>query len=180
VIVPEGIPAALAAKAATTTIPIVFQIGADPVNAGLVASLNRPGGKITGITNLTTTLAAKRLELLHRLVPRAATIGVLIDPTQPSSTAQRSELGGAASALGLQLMFLNSSNEHEIDAAFATFVQRTPNTKQASTSRESSKVRIQATFRSNNRPNSSLPSTSRRPRRLASPSRKRCWPQLTW
>jgi putative ABC transport system substrate-binding protein len=124
VIVPEGSPAALAARAATTTIPIVFQIGVDPVNARLVASLNRPGGNITGITNVTTTLAAKRLELLHRLAPRAATIGVLIDPTQPSSTAQRSELAEAASALGLQLMLLNASNEHEIDAAFATFVQR--------------------------------------------------------
>jgi putative ABC transport system substrate-binding protein len=123
VIVPAGTPAALAAKVATTTIPIVFQLGSDPVKAGLVASLNRPGGNITGITNVTTTFAAKRLELLHKLIPKAATIGVLINPTSPSG-GQRTDLQEAAGALGLQLVFLNASNEDEIDAAFATLVQR--------------------------------------------------------
>jgi putative ABC transport system substrate-binding protein len=124
VIVPGGTPAALAAKAATTTIPIVFQLGSDPVKSGLVASLNRPGGNITGITNVTTTLAAKRLELLHKLTPKTVTIGVLIDPAGPASGGQRTDLQEAAGALGLQLMFLNASNENEIDAAFATLVQR--------------------------------------------------------
>jgi putative ABC transport system substrate-binding protein len=124
VIVPWGTPAALAAKAATTTIPIVFQLGSDPVKSGLVASLNRPGGNITGITNATTTFVQKRLELLHKLTPKAATIGVLIDPTGPASGGQRTDLQEAASALGLQLVFLNASNDDEIDAAFATLVQR--------------------------------------------------------
>jgi len=124
VIVPEGTPAALAAKAATTTIPIVFQSGADPVKAGLVASLNRPGGNITGITNTTTTFAEKRLELLHKLTPKATMIGVLIDSGSPASNAERTDLGEAAGALGLELIFLNASNEQEIDAAFTTLVQR--------------------------------------------------------
>jgi putative ABC transport system substrate-binding protein len=123
-IVPLGSAAALAAKAATTTIPIVFQLGSDPVKQGLVASLNRPGGNITGITNVTTTLTAKRLELLHRLVPKAATIGVLMGPTTLASSAQRTDLEDAAGALGLALVFLNASNEREIDQAFATLVQR--------------------------------------------------------
>jgi putative ABC transport system substrate-binding protein len=124
VIVAVGLPAALAAKEATTTIPIVFQLGIDPVRAGLVASLNRPGGNITGITNVTATLAAKRLELLHRLTPKVATIGVLIDPANPSSDGERTDVRDAAGALGLRPIFLNATDEHEIDAAFATLVQR--------------------------------------------------------
>jgi putative ABC transport system substrate-binding protein len=124
VIQPSGAAAALAAKGATTTIPIVFQSGIDPVKAGLVASLNRPGGNITGITNITTTLAAKRLELLHKLTPKAATTGVLIDPISPTSNDQKTDLGEAAGGLGLQLIFLNASNEQEIDAAFATLVRQ--------------------------------------------------------
>jgi putative ABC transport system substrate-binding protein len=99
-------------------------MGSDPVKTGIVARLNRPGGNITGITNVTPTLTAKRLELLHRLAPKAATIGVLIDPTSPASDAQRTDLQEAASALGLQLIFLNASDEHEIDAAFAALVRR--------------------------------------------------------
>jgi putative ABC transport system substrate-binding protein len=125
VIAPQGSPAVLAAKAATTTIPIVFQAGIDPVKVGLVASLSRPGGNITGVSNVSSALAAKRLELLHRLAPDAATIGVLVDPTNSAATdIQTADLQEAASSLGLQLMLLNASNEHEIDAAFATLVQR--------------------------------------------------------
>src|SRR5712691_127902 len=124
VIVPGGAPAALAAKAATTTIPIVFQSGIDPVKAGLVARLNRPGGNVTGVTNVSTTLAAKRLELLHKLTPNAAAIGIFIDPNGATSDTQKTDLQEAASALGLQPIFLNTSNEQEIDAAFATLVQQ--------------------------------------------------------
>jgi putative tryptophan/tyrosine transport system substrate-binding protein len=117
-------PAVMAAKAATATIPIVFQAGIDPVKVGLVASLNRPGGNITGVSNVSSALAAKRLELLHRLAPDAATIGVLVDPTNSAATdIQTADLQEAASGLGLQLMLLNASNEHEIDAAFAKLMQ---------------------------------------------------------
>jgi putative ABC transport system substrate-binding protein len=124
VIVAAGTPAALAAKAATATIPIIFQQGADPVRAGLVASLNRPGGNVTGVTNVTTTLAAKRLDLLHNLLPSIATIGVIIDPTGPSQQQQRADLQEAATALHLQLVFLNASNEMEIEAAFTTAMRQ--------------------------------------------------------
>jgi putative ABC transport system substrate-binding protein len=125
VITPQGSPAVMVAKAATATIPIVFQAGIDPVKVGLVASLNRPGGNITGVSNVSSALAAKRLELLHRLAPDAATIGVLVDPTNSAATdIQTADLQEAASGLGLQLMLLNASNEHEIDAAFAKLVQR--------------------------------------------------------
>jgi putative tryptophan/tyrosine transport system substrate-binding protein len=120
VIVSGGTPAALAAKAATTTIPIVFQNGIDPVRAGLVPTLSRPGGNVTGVSNMSTTLAARRLELLHQLVPKAATIAILIDLTGAASDTQSTELQKAADALGLQLLFLNAGNEQEIDAAFAT------------------------------------------------------------
>jgi putative ABC transport system substrate-binding protein len=115
----------MAAKAATATIPIVFQAGIDPIKVGLVASLNRPGGNITGVSNVSSALAAKRLELLHRLAPDAATIGVLVDPTNSAATdIQTADLQEAASGLGLQLMLLNASNEHEIDAAFAKLMQQ--------------------------------------------------------
>jgi putative ABC transport system substrate-binding protein len=124
VIVPSGGPAALAAKAATTTIPIVFQAGTDPVKAGLVARLNQPGGNLTGVTNISTTLAAKRLEVLHQLTPNAAAVGILIDPTGAPSDTQTTDLQEAASILGLRLILLNASNEQEIDAAFAALVQQ--------------------------------------------------------
>jgi len=124
VIVSNGTPAALASKAATTTIPIVFQLGTDPIKAGLVARLNRPGGNITGVTNITSTLAAKRLELLHQLVPNAGTIGALVDPTNGPSDIQGPDLQEAARALGLQLQLLSASNDQEIDAAFATIVRQ--------------------------------------------------------
>ena len=119
VIVPQGSPAVLAAKTATATIPIVFQAGIDSVKAGLVANLNRPGGNITGVSNVSSMLSAKRLELLHKLVPDATTIRVPVDPTNSAATdIQTADLQEAASVLGLQLMLLNTSTEHEIDAAF--------------------------------------------------------------
>jgi putative ABC transport system substrate-binding protein len=124
VILAGGANATLAAKSATTTIPIVFQSGSDPVKAGFVARLNRPGGNITGVSNFSTALSEKRLELLHQLAPKAASIGILVDPTGASSETQTTELQEAANALGLQLIFLNASNEQEIDAAFGTLVRR--------------------------------------------------------
>jgi putative tryptophan/tyrosine transport system substrate-binding protein len=124
VIVPTAGLATLAAKAATTTIPIVFQTGLDPVKAGFVARLNQPGENITGVTNISTTLAAKRLELMHQLAPNAATIGVLADPAGAPSDTQRMDLQEAANVLGLQLLVLNASTDQEIDAAFATLVQQ--------------------------------------------------------
>jgi putative ABC transport system substrate-binding protein len=124
VIVTAGGVATLKAKAATSTIPIVFQLGEDPVELGLVASLNRPGGNITGVNNITATLGAKRIELLHKLVPKADKIGVFIDPNTAAPDTQRTALQEAASALGLQLVFLRAGNEQEIDAAFTTLVQQ--------------------------------------------------------
>jgi putative ABC transport system substrate-binding protein len=120
---PGGTPAALAAKAATTTIPIVFLVGIDPVTAGLVASLNQPGGNVTGVSILNVAVVAKRLELLHELVPTAAVIALLVNPTNPYTEPETKEVRDAARSLGLQLHVLNASNEGEIDAAFATMVQ---------------------------------------------------------
>jgi putative ABC transport system substrate-binding protein len=117
-------PAALAAKAATTTIPIAFLVGGDPVAIGLVASLARPGGNLTGVTNLTAEVAPKRLEMLHALIPTANTIALLVNPTGPDlSEPQVQELQVAARRLGVQLHILNASTEPEIDSAFATLVQ---------------------------------------------------------
>jgi len=124
VIVANGTPAALASKAATAAVPIVFQLGTDPIKAGLVARLNRPGGNITGVTNITSTLAAKRLELLHQLVPNAVMIGALVDPTNGPSDTQGPDLQVAARALGLQLQLLSASDDQEIDAAFAAIVRQ--------------------------------------------------------
>jgi putative tryptophan/tyrosine transport system substrate-binding protein len=124
VIVTSGGVATLKAKAATSTIPIVFQLGEDPVELGLVANLNRPGGNVTGVNNITATLGAKRIELLHKLVPKADKIGVFIDPNTAAPDTQRTVLQEAASALGLQLIFLRAGNEQEIDAAFTTLVQQ--------------------------------------------------------
>jgi putative ABC transport system substrate-binding protein len=114
-------PGALAAKAATSTIPIVFNIGVDPVQAGLVSSFNRPGGNITGITNLQGLLAAKRLELLRELTPNVADVAVLVNPTNSAYTEyEMTGVRGAASSLGLHLHILNASTVEEIDAVFAT------------------------------------------------------------
>jgi putative ABC transport system substrate-binding protein len=121
---PGGFPAAQAAKAATATIPIVFQIGTDPVRLGLVASMNRPGGNVTGYSNVTPGLTAKRLGLLHELLPNAATVDVLISPTGASVEATRRDLQEAARALGLRLVFLTVGSDNEIDAAFAALLQQ--------------------------------------------------------
>ena len=111
--------ATVAAKAATTTIPIVFITGADPVQIGFVASLNRPGGNLTGVTSLDTELGRKRLELLHELLPEAGTIAALINPTFPGSDIQAKDLQAAASKLGLQFYILRASTERDISTAFA-------------------------------------------------------------
>jgi putative tryptophan/tyrosine transport system substrate-binding protein len=116
---------ALAAKAATTTIPIVFGVPEDPVRLGLVASLARPGGNATGVNFINAELTAKRLELLRELVPRAARVAVLVNPTNPTSTELTlRELHSAAPAMGLQTAVLNASTSREIDAAFATFERK--------------------------------------------------------
>jgi len=114
---------AIVAKAATATIPIVFATGTDPVQEGLVASLNRPGGNVTGVSFLNNLLGAKRLELLRQLVPKATTIGVLVNP-KPDTEAERRDVQAAALALGLQLIILDVSSDRDIETAFATFVQR--------------------------------------------------------
>jgi putative ABC transport system substrate-binding protein len=121
---PGSNPAALAAKAATTTIPIVFGVGADPIELGLVASLARPGGNATGINFFVADIAAKRLGLLHDLVPKAVRIAVLINPANASTAeATLRDMPEAARAIGLQIVFLNASTGREIEAAFATLVR---------------------------------------------------------
>jgi putative tryptophan/tyrosine transport system substrate-binding protein len=121
---PFSTDAALAAKAATSTIPIVFLSSADTVQIGLVASLNRPGGNTTGVTTLNTELAPKRLGLLRELVPRAETIGVLLNPNFPQFENQLRDAQEAARAINLQIHVLRASTDREIDAAFETVAQR--------------------------------------------------------
>jgi putative ABC transport system substrate-binding protein len=123
VIVALSAVAAYAAKAATSTIPIVFLIGGDPVKQGLVATLNRPGGNVTGVTNLNRELLPKRLEVLHELLPSARTIAVLFNPTNPIAGAQSREAEAAARTLGVQLHTLHASSEGDFDAAFARMAQ---------------------------------------------------------
>jgi putative ABC transport system substrate-binding protein len=123
VIFATGTPATLAAKVATTTIPIVFGTGADPVALGLVASLNRPGGNVTGGAILTAELAPKRLQLLHELLPNAALFGVLADPTFPAAQTT-ADLQAAARVLGRQLVIVNARTESDLETAFATFSQQ--------------------------------------------------------
>ena len=117
-------PAALAAKAATTTIPVVFEMGSDPVRLGVVNSLSRPGGNVTGVTQLNVEVAPKRLELLHELAPTAASIALLVNPTEPTlaKTITRS-LKAAALRLGLELYVLNASAESDFDEVFAKLIQ---------------------------------------------------------
>jgi putative tryptophan/tyrosine transport system substrate-binding protein len=122
IVVGGGTSAALAAKAATTTIPIVFTIAADPVRAGLVRSLNRPAGNITGIVGFTDLLIVKRLELVTQLVPDAFVIGALINPRNPNSKNRVNDLRAAASALRLQISIVGASSGAEFDNAFATAV----------------------------------------------------------
>ena len=127
VIAAPGPPAALAAKAATTTIPIVFLMNEDPVRLGLVASLARPGGNLTGVNLFSGELVAKRLELLREFVPAATRVAVLVNPANAANaeTTLR-DVEVAARALGLQIQALNASTSREIDAAFATFVRQQP------------------------------------------------------
>jgi putative ABC transport system substrate-binding protein len=112
------IPAALAAKAATATVPIVFAIGSDPVESGLVDSLNRPGGNLTGVAFLAVALGSKRLELLRDLAPKIATVGLLVNPSNPNAEPQTKDTHAAATALGLQLNVLRANSQDGLDAAF--------------------------------------------------------------
>src|SRR3954464_264649 len=122
VIVANG-AAALAARAATPTIPIVFLTGFDPVQFGMVASLNRPGGNITGVSNLNAELGPKRLELLREVVPTGKLMAALINPANRNADSQTKDLQAAARGLGLQLQVLRASTEHDFEAAFATLEQ---------------------------------------------------------
>src|SRR6266566_1666134 len=115
--------ATVVAKAETSTIPIVFITGADPVQVGFVTSLNRPGGSLTGVTSLDTELGRKRLQLLHELLPQAGTMAALVNPTFPGSDIQTRDLQSAASALGLQLHLLHASTEREINTVFANLTR---------------------------------------------------------
>jgi putative ABC transport system substrate-binding protein len=119
-----GTPSALAAKAATATIPVVFGVAVDPVELGLVASLNRPGGNLTGVTNLNVEVGPKRLELLRELLPSATVIAVLVNPADPAITEPFvRDLQAAASTLGLELHVLHASTDRDLDTVFATLVQ---------------------------------------------------------
>jgi putative ABC transport system substrate-binding protein len=124
VIVAGSTPAALAAKAATTTIPLVFGIGTDPVALGLVASLNRPGANVTGITILSAELAPKRLQLLRELIPNVALFGLLADPALPDIQSIVADLQAAARTLGLQLVVENARTDSDLEPAFATLSQQ--------------------------------------------------------
>ena len=125
IVTPGSTPAALAAKAATSTVPIVFVTGADPVKMGLVASLNRPGGNVTGVSDIGVELAAKRLGLVHELLPGAARFAVLVNPNNPSITDPFiAEVRTAASAIGRQIEVVTASTNSDIDTAFATLVNK--------------------------------------------------------
>jgi putative tryptophan/tyrosine transport system substrate-binding protein len=122
--VASGNEAALAAKAATTAIPIVFAVGGDPVALGLVASLNRPGANVTGIANLNAEMAPKRLQLLRQVLPNATRFGVLADPAFPGIQSLIAALQAAARTLGLQLVVVNARTDSDLKAAFASFSQQ--------------------------------------------------------
>jgi putative ABC transport system substrate-binding protein len=124
VIVANGATVARAAKAATTTIPIVFATGTDPVASGLVSSLNRPGGNVTGSAMLAVELAPKQLQLLRELIPNAAVFGVLADPAMVATQSTIADLQAAARTLGLQLAFASARTDGDLETAFATFSQR--------------------------------------------------------
>jgi putative ABC transport system substrate-binding protein len=123
VIATAGTSSALAARAATTRIPIVFSTAADPVAIGLVASLNRPGGNVTGVTNLGVELVQKQLEMLHQMVPMATIVAALVNPTFPAFETQSKDLQAAARTLGLQIHVLHASTERDLDGVFATMAQ---------------------------------------------------------
>ena len=122
-IVAFGIPAALAAKAASTTIPIVFTMGGDPIQLGLVAALNRPGGNLTGTTSLSIEVGAKRVQLLHEIVPGATSIALLVNPTSPIAETEWADVQAAARTLGLQSQVLHASTEPELEAIFASLAR---------------------------------------------------------
>jgi len=124
VIAATSTPAALAAKAATSAIPIVFTAAIDPIAIGLVSSLNRPNGNVTGVSNYLSALGAKRVELLHELVPEAATLGMLVNPTYPDAELQANEVKEAARSFGRRVHVVNASIESEITGAFATLAQQ--------------------------------------------------------
>jgi putative tryptophan/tyrosine transport system substrate-binding protein len=125
VIAAAFLPAAQAARVATTTIPIVFNVGVDPIALRLVASLNRPDGNLTGVTQFAAVLVAKRLELLHEVVPQVTAVAFLANPTNPSAESNTRDMQAAARTLGLELYVFNASSETDISTAFAALVQRT-------------------------------------------------------
>jgi putative ABC transport system substrate-binding protein len=124
IVAPGSVAAALAAKAATTTIPIVFVIGVDPVQAGLVASLNRPGGNVTGISSMNTGLAAKQLGLLHQMLRRDARFAVLVNPGNPQTRSALAEVQAAASVMGQQFEAVTAATYRDISPAFSDAVQK--------------------------------------------------------
>jgi ABC-type uncharacterized transport system substrate-binding protein len=123
IVAPGGAPAALAARSATTTIPIVFEMGADPVAMGLVDSLSRPGGNLTGVSSLSVEVTPKRLEFLHQVLPAAGVFAVLVNPTSPTAESQLRNLQSAAGTLGLKLRVLHASAARDLDTVFATLSQ---------------------------------------------------------
>jgi putative ABC transport system substrate-binding protein len=123
VIVTAGGPAAPAAKAATSNIPIVFSTGSDPVDVGLVASMNRPGGNLTGVANLSRGLGSKMVEIMLQLIPEAKTLAVLANPNGPDATHETMEVQVAARAVGRDVLVLNASTDRQIDSAFVSMVQ---------------------------------------------------------
>ena len=123
VIATQTLPAALAAKGATSTIPVVFVVGEDPVKVGLVKSLNRPGGNLTGVTNFMNVLGTKRLELVSEAVPTAVVLGLLVNPTNPNAEADTRDLQAAAQALGRRLQVLTAATDRELETAFAAAVE---------------------------------------------------------
>jgi putative ABC transport system substrate-binding protein len=119
-----SVPSPLAAKAVTSTIPIVFVVGGDPVKFGLVTSLNRPGGNVTGVTVMSGTLTAKRLELLRELVPRASLVACLVNRDSPEAESQLTDIRAAARTIGQEILILNAGRDEDLDSAFATLVQQ--------------------------------------------------------
>ena len=120
---PGGAPVALAAKSATTTITIVFEMGGDPVALGVVDSLSRPGGNLTGVSSLSVEVSRKRLEFMHELLPTAAVFAVVVNPTSPTASSQLKNLHTAADTLGVQLHVLHASTEQEFDTVFSSVSQ---------------------------------------------------------
>ncbi|MCP1842301.1 putative ABC transport system substrate-binding protein [Bradyrhizobium sp. USDA 4524] len=127
VVAPGGAPVALAAKAAGVTKTIVFEMGGDPVQLGVVDSLSRPGGNITGISSLSVDVSPKRLELMHELLPAAKTLGVVTNPTSPTASSQLQRLQAAAETLGVHLQISRASKEEEFEAVFASVARESTN-----------------------------------------------------